>query len=85
MEVSFLDFSEWLVSSSFENVSVSWSNPISISGEGESTIINSHLNTILEVTIPSGSWESGSYGYGTDHFEKIDITSQVINAYSSSL
>ena len=85
MEVSFLDFNDWLISSSYNDTIVSWENPISISGEGESAVINSHLNTINEVKIPSGSFESGSYGYGTDHYDTIDITNEVINDYSGSL
>jgi hypothetical protein len=85
MEVSFLDFNNWFISSSYNDTIISWENPISISGEGESAIVNSHLNTILNISTPSGSFESGSYGYGTDHYETIDITNEVINAYSGSL
>jgi len=79
MEVSFLDFNNWMTSSSYTESKVSWQKPIVFSGEGENLTIQNHLNTILEIQTPSGS------GYGDTHFELINITDEVLTAYSNSL
>tara|TARA_B110000977_G_C11021633_1_gene471566 strand:+ start:363 stop:602 length:240 start_codon:yes stop_codon:yes gene_type:complete len=79
MEVIFFDFNNWMLSSSYTESSVSWVKTFPTSGEGESLIVNDHLNTIDQIQTPSGS------GYGNTHFELIDITNMVITEYSSSL
>jgi len=79
MKVNFLDFNDWMISSSYTESKVIWQNTPIFSGEGENLIIQNHLNTILEIQTPSGS------KYGDTHFELINITDEVLEAYSSSL
>jgi hypothetical protein len=76
MEINFNHFNNWVISSSFEVV-ITFKDPAPI--EGESEQISDHQNTILNITSPSGS------GYGDTHYNRIDVTDEIIAAYSSSL
>ncbi len=78
MEINFNNFNNWVISSSLEAV-ITYKDQLPTEGEGESQRISDHQNTILNITSPSGS------GYGDTHYNRIDVTDEIINAYSSSL
>lgn len=78
MEINFNHFNNWVISSSRE-ILITFKDPTPIEGEGEFQQISDHQNTILNITSPSGS------GYGDTHYDRIDVTNEIITAYSSSL